>query len=120
MPDSSKVPLVTVSQLAQERRAGALVLDTRPAEQFASLHIRGSVQISLMGNFASWAATIIDPNHKLLLIAEDAKRAEEAHNRLERVGLGRVIGYSLVKVNTIGAKKALNKPPSMPPIDISR
>jgi rhodanese-related sulfurtransferase len=96
LPDSSKLPLVTVAQLAQERRAGALVLDTRPAEQFASLHIRGSLQISLMGNFASWAATIIDPNHKLLLIAEDAKRAQEAHNRLERVGLGRVIGYSLV------------------------
>ena len=76
-------------------RGGALVLDTRPAEQFAKLHIRGSIQISLMGNFASWAAFIIDPNQKLLLIAEDAKHAKEAHSRLERVGLGRVIGYSL-------------------------
>jgi enterochelin esterase-like enzyme len=28
-------------------------LDTRPAEQFAALHIRGSIQISLMGHFAS-------------------------------------------------------------------
>lgn len=76
-------------------RGGALVLDTRPAEQFAKLHIRGSIQISLMGNFASWAAFIIDPNQKLLLIAEDAKHAKEAHSRLERVGLARVIGYSL-------------------------
>ena len=48
-----------------------------------------------MGNFASWAAFIIDPNQKLLLIAEDVTHAKEAHNRLERVGLGRVIGYSL-------------------------
>ena len=48
-----------------------------------------------MGNFASWAAFIIDPNQKLLLIAEDAKHAKEAHSRLERVGLARVIGYSL-------------------------
>ena len=88
MPDSPALQLITAAQLAREQRGGgAIVLDTRPAEQFASLHIRGSLQISLMGNFASWAAIIIDPTQKLLLIAENAKRAEEARNRLVRVGL---------------------------------
>jgi rhodanese-related sulfurtransferase len=48
-----------------------------------------------MGNFASWAAIIIAPTHPLLLIAEDPGLAQEARNRLARVGLGRVIGYSL-------------------------
>jgi rhodanese-related sulfurtransferase len=70
-------------------------LDTRPAEQFVSLHIRGSIQISLMGNFASWAAIIINPAQKLVLIAENANRAVEAQNRLARVGLENGIGYSL-------------------------
>jgi len=87
------------AQLAQEQREGALVLDTRPAEQFASLHIRGSIQISLMGNFASWAAIIIDPAQKVLLIAENANRAEEARNRLLRVGLTHIIGYLLSDEN---------------------
>jgi rhodanese-related sulfurtransferase len=71
------------------------LLDTRPAVQFASFHIRGSIQISLAGNFASWAAIILNPAENLLLIAENSKRAQEAQNRLARVGISRVIGYSL-------------------------
>jgi hydroxyacylglutathione hydrolase len=48
-----------------------------------------------MGNFSSWAAIIIDLTQKLLLIAENARRAQEAYNRLVRVGLAHIIGYSL-------------------------
>lgn len=90
---------MTIAQLVQELRDGALILDTRPAEQFASRHIRGSMQISLMGHFASWAAIIIDRDERLILIAENAQRAQEARNRLFRVGLGHVIGYSLADEN---------------------
>ena len=60
---------------------------------------RGSIQISLLGNFASWAAIIFEPAHKLLLIAEDVNSAREALNRLARVGLRNVIGYSLADEN---------------------
>jgi rhodanese-related sulfurtransferase len=91
--------LVTAPQLAQELHSGSFVLDTRPPEQFAAFHIRGSIQISLMGNFASWAAIIIDPTQKLILIAEDYQHAQEARNRLARVGLARVIGYALADEN---------------------
>ena len=96
MPGSPKLQLLTAAELAGERRRGTLVLDTRPAEQFAALHVRGSIQISLMGYFAAWAAILIDPAQKLLLVAEDEESAREAQNRLARVGLNEVIGYSLV------------------------
>jgi len=76
IPDASALPLLSVAQLAQ-LRGGALLLDTRLAEQFAALHIRGSIQISLMENFAGWAAIILDPEQKLLLIAEDPNGARE-------------------------------------------
>ena len=95
MSDSSQLRFLTATKLVEDIRGGALVLDTRPAEQFAARHIRGSIQISLMGHFSSWAAIIIEPAQKLILIAENAQRAQEAHNRLERVGLKHVIGYSL-------------------------
>ncbi len=99
MPDASALQLISVAQLVRELRDGALILDTRPAEQFASFHIRGSIQISLKGHFASWAAIIIAPTQKLLLIAENAKSAQEANSRLVRVGLGHVIGYSVADAN---------------------
>lgn len=99
MPHSPALQLLTAAQVAHEQRQGALVLDTRPAEQFALLYIRGSIQISLPGNFASWAAIIINPAQKLVLIAEEPKTAREAHNRLLRVGLGHVSGYSIADEN---------------------
>jgi rhodanese-related sulfurtransferase len=93
--EAAKLRELTAAQLVDEQMKGTLVLDTRPAEQFAKLHIRRSIQISLAGHFASWAAILIDPAQKLLLVAEDAKSAREAHTRLTRVGLEHVIGYSL-------------------------
>jgi rhodanese-related sulfurtransferase len=95
LSDSSTLPLLTHAEIAKEVRYGTLVLDMRRAEQFAAFHIRGAIQISLMGNFSSWAAIIIDPAQQLLLIAEDARAAQEARNRLERVRLDNVIGYAI-------------------------
>jgi len=85
----------TAEQITQEQRRGVLVLDTRPAEQFASFHIPGSMQLGLMGPFASWAAILIEPVQKLLLVAEGVTAAEEARSRLARVGLKHVLGFAL-------------------------
>lgn len=96
MSGSSKLRLLTAAQLIAEQREGALILDTQPAEEFAALHIRGAVQIGLGGPFASWAAMLLDPQQELALVAASEQYAEEARLRLVRVGLERVIGYSLV------------------------
>jgi rhodanese-related sulfurtransferase len=93
------LPLLTLAELAREVGNGTLVLDTRPAEQFAAFHIRGAIQISLLGKFSSWAAIIIDPAEKLILIAENFRSAQEARNRLERVRIGNVIGFSTADEN---------------------
>jgi rhodanese-related sulfurtransferase len=92
---SSQIQELTPAQLVSEHRRGTLILDTRPAEQFAAFHLRGSIQISLLGHFAAWAAMLLDPATQLVLIAEDERHAREAHERLMRVGIARVIGYSL-------------------------
>jgi rhodanese-related sulfurtransferase len=48
-----------------------------------------------MGNFSSWAAILIDPTQEILLVTENESSAAEAHTRLARVGIERVIGYTL-------------------------
>jgi rhodanese-related sulfurtransferase len=95
VPESTKLRELTAAELAKERLKGTLILDTRPAEQFAAIHIRRSIQISLAGHFASWAAILLDASRSLLLISENAKTSHEACNRLARVGLRRVVGYSI-------------------------
>jgi len=83
-------------RLRHERDCGALLLDTRPAEEFASLHASGAIHIDLQGNFASWAAILLRPSERLLLIADSGAMAQEARERLARVGLVEVIGYARV------------------------
>jgi rhodanese-related sulfurtransferase len=93
LSESSQLQQLTVAQLGQEQRRGVLILDTRPTEEFASFHIPGSMQIGLMGSFASWAAILIGSSETILLVVENANCAQEAHSRLARVGLENVVGY---------------------------
>jgi rhodanese-related sulfurtransferase len=96
LQEASKIPLLTAAQLILEHRNGALILDIRPTEQFAALHIKGAIQIGLLGPFAAWAAILLEHAQKLILIGEDIEGVQEAYARLNRVGLGRqVIGYLL-------------------------
>jgi rhodanese-related sulfurtransferase len=92
---SSKLQRLTPTQVQAEQRRGALILDIRAAEQFASFHIRGAMQIGLAGPFAIWAALLIKPVQTLLLVADDAASAHEAQSRLSRVRLSHVAGYAL-------------------------
>ena len=96
LPEPLQLKQLTAAQLEQAQGGDALIVDTRVAEQFASCHIVGAVQIGLVGPFASWAAILIKPTQRILLIAEDVNRAFEAQYRLARVGLRDVIGYALV------------------------
>ena len=95
MITSSQLEPLAGAQLAEELRNGALVLDVRAPEQFASFHLRNAIQIGLVGPFASWAAMLIPATQRLVLVADDVGAVHEAHTRLSRVDLGHVIGYSL-------------------------
>src|SRR6201994_2203833 len=95
MAGALKLQQITAAQNPQEQQRGGLILDTRAAELFASLHIRGAMQLGLMGPFASWAAILIEPTQKLLLVTEDEPSAQEARVRLARVGLEHVTGFTL-------------------------
>jgi rhodanese-related sulfurtransferase len=75
------------------QRGGHLVLDTRPPAQYANAHIRGSLQVGLSGQFATWAGTMVRPEISLILVAEDLDSVREARTRLARVGLEKVTGY---------------------------
>jgi hydroxyacylglutathione hydrolase len=74
------------------QQSTAVVLDTRPAQQFCTGHIPGAVHIALSGQYASWAATLIGLDKDIILVAEDEQHLEESRIRLARVGMERVIG----------------------------
>jgi hydroxyacylglutathione hydrolase len=78
---------------AAANETGALVLDTRDAEQFSNGFIPNSINIGINGNFAPWVGALIpDIQQEILLITDEGKE-EEVVTRLARVGYDRSIGY---------------------------
>ncbi|MGZ4815395.1 MAG: MBL fold metallo-hydrolase [Terriglobales bacterium] len=90
IPPPKPVPAEDVLRLQNE---GAIVLDTRPAMQFAVAHVPGSVHIALSGQYASWAARILGLDKRIILVGEDADHLRESQMRLARVGIENVQAY---------------------------
>jgi hydroxyacylglutathione hydrolase len=95
MAGSPKLKQFTAAQIAREQQRGVLILDTRAPELFASAHISGAMQLGLMGPFAGWAAILIPPTQRLLIVAQDEDSAQEAQIRLARVGLEYIAGFTV-------------------------
>lgn len=72
---------------------GALILDTRNAEDFYQGFVPNSINIGLKGDFAPWVgAMIVDVQQPILLVAEKGTE-EEVITRLSRVGFDHVLGF---------------------------
>ncbi len=87
-----EVKPLTLEELLAAQAAGAQVLDTRDAGQFASGHLAGSINIGLVGQYATWAGTVLEPQKPIAVIADPGQESESAL-RLGRIGLDTVIGY---------------------------
>ncbi len=87
------LPALTPEVVREAQAHGFIVLDTRAGEEFARGHIPGSVNISLGGQFASWAGTVLGIGAKIIAVAESDEKAAETRMRLARVGIEHVIGY---------------------------
>ena len=71
---------------------GAVVLDTRDPVEFATGHLRGSINIGLAGRYAEFAGGIIDPGDSIILVCEPGTELE-SKVRLARIGFDNVIGH---------------------------
>jgi hydroxyacylglutathione hydrolase len=89
---SPPVP-VRAPEVFRLQSEGAIVLDTRPAMQFAVAHVPGSMHIALSGQYASWAARILGLDKRIILVGEDADHLRESQLRLARVGIENVHAY---------------------------
>ncbi|HMD30717.1 MAG TPA: rhodanese-like domain-containing protein [Candidatus Acidoferrales bacterium] len=84
-------PLALEAVLALQA-AGAQILDTRDGAEFASAHLAGGINIGLDGQYATWAGTVLDRKHPIVIIA-DPGRENESAVRLGRIGFDHLAGY---------------------------
>ena len=87
--EMNPLKLARVLQLQAE---GAQLLDTRDPGDFAAAHLAGNINIGLSGQFATWAGTVLDRQHPIVIVA-DPGREREAAVRLGRIGFDHIAGY---------------------------
>jgi hydroxyacylglutathione hydrolase len=83
---------LNIVSFENKMKAGAVIVDTRIPEVFEQGFIRGSINFGLNGQYAIWAATLLDIHAPLLIVAENEKEAESIE-RLTRVGFDNIQGF---------------------------
>ncbi|HEU4574802.1 MAG TPA: MBL fold metallo-hydrolase [Chitinophagaceae bacterium] len=78
---------------AAANETGALIIDTRDAQEFAKAFIPNAVNIGLDGQFANWVGTLIPDIKQPILFVTEPGREEEVVTRMARVGYDYSIGY---------------------------
>ncbi|WP_197376578.1 MBL fold metallo-hydrolase [Mycolicibacterium baixiangningiae] len=90
-PDRA-VPEMTPQQLLAALDAGVRVIDARGVEDFATGHLRGSVNVGFDGRFAETGGMVADIGDELALITYPGEE-QDAALRLARIGLDNAVGY---------------------------
>lgn len=73
-------------------KGGATLIDSRLPDFFELGFVPGSINIGLNGQFAIWAATLIDLQSEIILVCKPGTE-KETIERLTRVGFERISGY---------------------------
>jgi hydroxyacylglutathione hydrolase len=89
--ERSLKPLALDTVLALQKE-GAEILDTRDPDEFGAAHLAGSINIGLGGQYATWAGTMLNHEHPIVIIAAPGRENESAV-RLGRIGFDNVAGY---------------------------
>jgi hydroxyacylglutathione hydrolase len=92
---SRSVRSLSAESLLSALGTGVRVLDARSVDDFASAHLRGSVNVGFDGRFAETAGMVITVDEPVALIAYPGEE-QQAAMRLARVGSDNVIGYLTV------------------------
>jgi glyoxylase-like metal-dependent hydrolase (beta-lactamase superfamily II)/rhodanese-related sulfurtransferase len=86
------VNAMTLDDVLALQGVGAQILDSRDPAEFGAAHLAGSINIGLGGQYATWAGTVLDRNHPIVIIA-DIGRENESATRLGRIGFDHIVGY---------------------------
>jgi hydroxyacylglutathione hydrolase len=91
LDDAEATVGLDVDEVLRHQEDGAVVIDGRAAELFASGHLRGSINVGLDGRFAEYAGDVLRPGEAVVVVTEPG-RENEARIRLARIGFDHVLG----------------------------
>lgn len=88
-------PLLTAAALDDLLRNGALIVDTRSSDAYATKNIPGTINIALARSFTTWAGWLVPYTKPFYLIVDgsDSTLLAEAVRDLKMIGLDQIAGY---------------------------
>jgi hydroxyacylglutathione hydrolase len=90
LDEDAAPPLLSIDEVLERMRQGAVVIDTRDPSTFAQGHLRGSVNVGLQG-CTEYAGNVIDAGRDIVLVG-DPGTTGDARVKLSRIGFDTVIG----------------------------
>ena len=83
------------SQLPALMARQALVIDTRPAAEYAAGHVAGTINVPFNASFVAWAGWLVDADEFYLIVdpATAAARLQDVSRSLALIGIDRISGY---------------------------
>jgi hydroxyacylglutathione hydrolase len=87
--------IASIDAAAADRavRAGAVLIDLRPADVFSAEHPAGAINIAFGSKVGYWAGWVLPGDPRIVLIGAAERDAAEAGRQLLRVGLDHVEGF---------------------------
>jgi hydroxyacylglutathione hydrolase len=89
--ESKQVAKLSLQDVLNAQKSGAVVIDSRDDMSFAAGHFRGSVNVGLTGRFAEYVGEVMEPGTPIALVC-DPGTEDEAAMRLARIGFDNVVG----------------------------
>jgi hydroxyacylglutathione hydrolase len=83
---------LNLTDFEAKMKAGATIIDTRIPDVFELGFIPKAINFGLNGQYAIWAATLLDITSPVLIIADEGKE-KESIERLARVGFDNILGF---------------------------
>jgi hydroxyacylglutathione hydrolase len=97
---------LSLDEVMALQASGGQVLDTRDPGDFAAAHLKGSINIGLGGQYATWAGTILSRDRPIAIIADPGRESESAV-RLGRIGFDHVVGFLQNGLQSVASRSDL-------------
>jgi hydroxyacylglutathione hydrolase len=92
LADVAPPAVLEVEALLQVTQEGEMVVDTRPASQFAEAHLRGTINIPL-SSLAEWGGWLLPYDQPIYLIVAEGAETEALHP-LRAIGFDNIVGIA--------------------------
>ena len=111
-------PRLADARLPELLAAGTLVIDTRPAAEYAERHVPGTINIPFNASFVTWAGWLVPSSADFYLIVDEATAARlpEVSRLLALIGLDRITGW--ISTSAVSASAEPRRSPQLAIADL--